>query len=197
MTRIARDEGAPPRITGGMLRSRVVAVPQTGGVRPMLARTRQALFNIIGNQIQGSVWDCFAGSGLLGFEALSRGAEHCVFIERDAAHARMLQKNIVELGLLDQCSLIRGSAFAAVRPARSLPHSPAALVFLDPPHAMARDHASDFWPWLRDLSRTPLLGFDTVVVFGHPARLEMADTGALRLEETRQYGSVAFSLLRL
>lgn len=197
MTAKPRDEGGPPRITAGILRGRVVEVPQTGQVRPMLARTRQALFNVLGNEIEGNIWDCFAGSGLLGLEALSRGASHAVFIERDPRHARAVQQNITNLGLLDQCTVIRGSAFAAVRPTRQLAHTPASLVFLDPPHAMAVDKAGEFWPWLRELSQTPLVNFETTIVFGHPARFDMPELGALRVEDTRKYGTVAFSLLRL
>lgn len=197
MTRKFASEGGPPRITAGMLRGRVVQVPQTGGVRPMLARTRQALFNVLGNAVAGNVWDCFAGSGLLGLEALSRGADHAVFIERDARHAKVVQQNIMDLGVLEQCTVIRGSALAAVRPTLRLAHSPASLVFLDPPHAMAVDTASDFWPWLRDLAQTPMVNFDTLLVLGHPAGMKLADIGTLRLDDTRRYGTVAFSVLRL
>lgn len=190
-------EGAAPRITAGMLRGRTVQVPQTGGVRPMLSRTRQALFNMLGNDVSGSVWDCFAGSGLLGLEALSRGADHAVFIERDIRHARTVQQNVTSLGVLDQCSVIRGSAFAVIRPGGKHDHVPATLVFLDPPHAMAIDPASDFWPWLRALPDTALVNFETTLVFGHPGGMGMPDLGTLRVMEQRQYGSVAFSLLRL
>jgi len=197
VTRHSDDEGGPPRITGGMLRSRVVSVPQTGNVRPMLARTRQALFNVLGNEINGVVWDCFAGSGLLGLEALSRGADHAVFIEKDIRHLKTVQQNVIELGVQDHCTVIRGSTFAVVRPTRVLAHSPASLVFLDPPHAMAKDFASDFWPWLRELPQTPMVNFETLVVLGHPARMALADTGAWRVAEVREYGTVAFSLLRL
>lgn len=197
MTRKGADEGGPPRITGGILRSRVIQVPQTGDVRPMLARTRQALFNVLGNEVTGTVWDCFAGSGLLGLEALSRGASHAVFIERDLRHAKVVQQNITDLGVGDHCTVIRGSALAAVRPTRMLAHSPASLVFLDPPHAMARDVGSDFWPWLRELPQTPLVNFETLVVFGHPARMSLPDLGTWRLDDTREYGTVGFSLLKL
>jgi 16S rRNA (guanine966-N2)-methyltransferase len=197
VTRKGADAGSPPRVTAGVLRGRVVRVPPTGGVRPMLARTRQALFNVLGNDVTGNVWDCFAGSGLLGLEALSRGADHAVFIERDARHARVVEQNLAGLGVAERCTVIRGSALAAVRPSRHMPHCPARLVFLDPPHAMAADHGSDFWPWLRELSDTPLLDFATVVVLGHPARMELPDTGPLSAFDTRCYGSVAFTLLRL
>lgn len=190
-----KREGGPPRITGGDLRGRVVQVPQTGDVRPMLGRTRQALFNVLGNAVTGPVWDCFGGSGLLAFEALSRGAAHAVIIERDARHAGVIAGNVAQLGVANRCSIERGSAFRVVRPGRELAHTPAGLVFLDPPHALARDHESEFWPWLRGLPDTSLLSADTIIVLGHPAHFALPDIGALRVRERREYGTVAFTLL--
>jgi 16S rRNA (guanine966-N2)-methyltransferase len=188
-------EGGPPRITGGDLRGRVVNVPQTGDVRPMLGRTRQALFNVLGNAVTGPAWDCFGGSGLLAFEALSRGASHAVIIELDSRHARVIGQNVDDLGVANGCSIIRGSAFRSIRPGRELAHSPAGLVFLDPPHALARDHESEFWPWLRSLPATPLLSADTTVVLGHPAGFALPNIDALRVRDQREYGTVAFTLL--
>lgn len=189
------NAGDAPRITAGILRGRVVRVPQTGGVRPMLARTRQALFNVLGNGVGGSVWDCFAGSGLLGLEALSRGADHCVMVERDRRHADVIDENLRALGVEDQCTVLRASAFATVRPGAKLAHTPAELVFVDPPHAMTLDPASEFWPWLRALRHTSLLDARTIVVFGHPAAFSVGDTGGLSVRDRREYGTVAFSLL--
>lgn len=189
------SEGGPPRITAGMLRGRIVLVPQTGGVRPMLARTRQALFNVLGNEIEGPVWDCFGGSGLLAFEALSRGATHAVIIESDARHARVIEQNIDGLGIKPACTLRRGNTFNVVKGGMDPAQTPAGLVFVDPPHAMAVDPASQFWPWLRALSDTPLVGPETTVVFGHPAGMQEGDFGHLRVRDRREYGTVAFTLL--
>lgn len=199
MTKPGREQGAPPRITGGELRGRVVNVPQTGQVRPMLARARQALFNVLGNELQGPVWDCFAGSGLLAFEAVSRGASQAVLIEKDPAHFRTIRQTIESLSLADKCRLVPGSAFSAISARMSSRDTPALLVFLDPPHAMAVADDSEFWEWLKGLSQTALIDSATVVAFGHPARLSLADRdlGALKVRQTRNYGTVAFSLLAL
>ena len=191
--------GGAMRITSGTLRGRVVECPQTGGVRPMLNRTRMALFNLLRDALKGAtVWDCFAGSGLLGFEALSQGADYCVFVERDAAHAKMVDATSVSLGLRDRCNLVRGSVFDLVKPGTPrLPHAPADVILLDPPHAMIEDGDSAFWPWLSSLHETPLLSDTTTVAIGHPAGLTIPEqVGELRRQDSRIYGTVAFTLMQ-
>jgi 16S rRNA (guanine(966)-N(2))-methyltransferase RsmD len=192
------DTGGKTLITAGSLRGRAVIVPQTGGVRPMLNRTRQALFNVLGQKLKGAtVWDCFAGSGLLGFEALSRGAKHCTFIEKDPAHARIVQANADTLGQMRNATLIRGSVFDFVHAGVSrLPNTPAGVLFLDPPHAMLEQVPGEFWPWFAALPETPVVGPETLAVIGHPAEFEMpADIGRWQVQQTRKYGTVAFTVL--
>jgi len=196
-----RDPEAPGgeiRISSGALRGRVIECPQTGGVRPMLNRTRMALFNLLRDRLKGAtVWDCFAGSGLLGIEALSQGADYCVFVEKNGAHARVVQANLDALGLRQRSSLLRGSIFDLVKPgAPRLPHTPAGIVLLDPPHAMIEDARGPFWPWLQGLPDSPLLDEKTIIAIGHPAGLTIPQqVGKLQVQDSRVYGTVAFTLL--
>lgn len=188
------------RISSGEFLGRKIECPQTGGVRPMLSRTRMALFNLLRQDLKGAtVWDCFAGSGLLGLEALSQGADYCVFVEREGFHARTVQANIDSLGLRDRAGLIRGSIFDFIKPGSpTLPHTPADLLLLDPPHAMIKElDQGPFWPWFLSLGETPLVGDSTTAAIGHPAELVMPDdTGRLKPFDTRLYGTVAFTLFR-
>jgi 16S rRNA (guanine(966)-N(2))-methyltransferase RsmD len=191
----ADETGGTIRLSGGDLRGRNIDCPQTGGVRPMLNRTRQALFNVLGAKLRDSlVWDCFAGSGLLGLEALSRGAKHCTFIEKDPAHARVVQGNIGALALRGRATLIRGSAFDLVKAGvKRLPNAPADVIFLDPPHAMLEQVPGEFWPWFIALPQTALVGERTLAVIGHPADFGMPET-PWRVQDSRAYGSVAFTI---
>ena len=80
------------RIVGGKFRGRKIPVPQKG-VRPTSERVREAVMSILGNDWSGRrVLDCFAGSGAMGFEALSRGAQHVHFVDSSAAVCRHLSK---------------------------------------------------------------------------------------------------------
>lgn len=88
------------RITGGELKGREILSPRSGLTHPMGAREKLALFNMINREITGAkVLDAYAGSGALGIEALSRGAESAVFVEKDAEVAKVLKQNLRYLGL--------------------------------------------------------------------------------------------------
>ncbi|MCC6573193.1 MAG: 16S rRNA (guanine(966)-N(2))-methyltransferase RsmD [Planctomycetes bacterium] len=194
----AHSDPSGVRITAGTWRTRPLIVPQTGGVRPMLSKTRQALFNVLADDIKGAVvWDCFAGTGLLGFEALSRGAKTCVFIEADRRHADAVAENIKLLKCETRALLMRGDAFRIVTAGATLRNTPADFVFLDPPHAMIEDlEAGKFWPWVMNLHKTPLVNDYTVLVIGHHARLVVpAEIGDFMVADTRTYGAVGFTIL--
>ena len=87
------------RIIGGELRSRVISFPDAEGLRPTPDRVRETLFNWLGQTLHGrTCLDLFAGSGALGFEAASRGAEQVVLVEKNPVVLRALQDNIKKLG---------------------------------------------------------------------------------------------------
>ncbi|MDO8812363.1 MAG: 16S rRNA (guanine(966)-N(2))-methyltransferase RsmD [Gallionella sp.] len=117
------------RIIGGDLRSRMVEFPDADGLRPTPDRVRETLFNWLGQTLYGrTCLDLFAGSGALGFEAASRGAERVVMVEKNPAVFRALQNNIAELscaGIFAYCQ--DGLEFASRDVHRY------DVIFLDPP----------------------------------------------------------------
>jgi 16S rRNA (guanine966-N2)-methyltransferase len=128
------------RIVGGEFRGRALKSPQGSATRPTSDRTREAVFNILhhakwrrGEIIDGAfALDVFAGTGALGLEALSRGAQHAVFVEREYGAARVCQENIEAFGLQDRALLMK---FDGLHPVpRPLYVEPRTLVFLDPPY---------------------------------------------------------------
>ena len=95
------------RITSGEFRGRALISPRQAVTHPMGSRERLALFNAIGPHIKNKVvLDVFAGTGALGLEALSRGASHVTFIEKNHKVAEILRKNIKNLGLEDNTEII-------------------------------------------------------------------------------------------
>jgi 16S rRNA (guanine966-N2)-methyltransferase len=119
------------RIIGGSWRGRKLRFPAAAAIRPTPDRVRETLFNWLGARVQGAeCLDVFAGSGALGLEALSRGAAHVTFIERDTAAARALGLLLQDWGARD-AQVVRADALrylaGVVRPAD--------IVFLDPPFA--------------------------------------------------------------
>jgi len=130
------------RLTGGEFRGRSIHTPaqksQRGGgedtVRPSQARLRQALFNSLQATIpDAKVLDLFAGSGALGFEALSRGAAHVVFVEEGRSVIKLLERNVAELKVEARTEII-GDSVARIGK-RLERFAPFDLVIADPPYA--------------------------------------------------------------
>lgn len=128
------------RVTGGRLRGRAIRAPKGRATRPTSDRARESLFSIVhhglGFDFTGqTVIDLFAGSGALGFEALSRGAARALFVENNEAALICLHDNAARLGMAGQVEILRAHAARLARPPAGF--GPAALAFLDPPYAKA------------------------------------------------------------
>ncbi len=118
------------RIIGGRLRGRKLKVPDLPGLRPTPDRVRETLFNWLMPVIQGAqCLDAFAGSGVLGFEALSRGAAGVVMTDASAAVITLLQQESIVLQT-SQAEIYRATLPAQLK----VPAKPFDIVFLDPPY---------------------------------------------------------------
>jgi 16S rRNA (guanine966-N2)-methyltransferase len=124
------------RVVGGRLRSRPIAGPKSDSVRPTSDRLREALFNILthsySDPVTGArVLDLFAGTGALGIEAISRGADYALFVDDGVEARALLRDNVESLGLGGVTRIFRRDA-SRLGPAHPL--DPFSLVFLDPPY---------------------------------------------------------------
>ena len=124
------------RVVGGRLRSRPIAGPKSDSVRPTSDRLRETLFNILthsyGDPVAGArVLDLFAGTGALGIEAISRGADYALFVDEGVEARALLRDNVESLGLGGVTRIFRRDA-SRLGPAHPL--DPFSLVFLDPPY---------------------------------------------------------------
>jgi len=124
------------RVVGGKLRSRPIAGPKSDAVRPTSDRLREALFNILthsyGDPVTGArVLDLFAGTGALGIEAISRGADYALFVDEGVEARALLRDNVESLGLGGVTRIFRRDA-SRLGPAHPL--DPFSLIFLDPPY---------------------------------------------------------------
>jgi len=135
------------KITGGEFCGRLIQTPKDLKTRPTQARLRQALFNSLQTVIPGArVLDLFAGSGALGFEALSRGAESVVFVETSRTALKLIEKNAELLGVKNQVTVLSETVKHVWSLLKSSP--PFDLVLADPPY---EDGWEDFllseMPW--------------------------------------------------
>jgi 16S rRNA (guanine966-N2)-methyltransferase len=136
------------RVVAGELRGRRIEGPPGTDTRPTTDKVREATFNALGSLDlvrDALVVDLFAGSGALGIEALSRGAAHCTFIERDRTALRTLRDNIDALDLSDRARVAPGDAMVLGRGVE------ADLVLADPPYGF------DQWAELLDRVSAPFV----------------------------------------
>lgn len=130
----ATEATSPPRIIGGSLRRRRLAHSPDGRTRPMKDRVRESLFDLLGTDVRGSLAvDLFAGTGALGFEALSRGAARAVFVERHFPTADTLNRSAAELAVAEHCDIRAGDVLLWPRRMPELPRDLPWIVFVSPP----------------------------------------------------------------
>jgi len=127
------------RIIGGSARGVRLQSHGSEALRPMLDRVKEALFNIVRAGLPGArVLDLFSGSGALGLEALSLGAESCTFVEQDADLVALIAANAERCRLAERCRIVQADALSLA--ARPPPAGGAAeLALVDPPYAMVDD----------------------------------------------------------
>lgn len=165
------------RIIAGEFRGRQLKPPSDRRVRPTADRVREAWFSILGADLHGArVVDLFAGSGALGLEALSRGAEHVTLVELGKPSLAVLRENVSQLDVEDRVTIVRGDAsrFAASRAIQAFD-----IAFADPPYRTGQAER------LAQVFR--LHPFAAILGIEHDTAVEFPDG------ETRRYGNVALT----
>jgi 16S rRNA (guanine(966)-N(2))-methyltransferase RsmD len=182
------------RIIAGEFRGRLLLGPEGLQTRPITDRAKQSLFDILAPDIPGArAYDCFAGTGSIGLECLSRGAEHVTFFESDRSAASRLRRNIETLGVNDRSLVVAQDLFGWFSSNRGS-HRQADLIFLDPPYRFLRDRAADLQRLAEQMAKSHL-SQDGMVIFRHDAadRLELP---ALGRYDQREYGGMTIEFLR-
>jgi 16S rRNA (guanine966-N2)-methyltransferase len=170
------------RVIAGEFGGRSLAVPKSG-TRPTTDRVREAMFSRLdhADDVRGaSVVDLFAGSGALGFEALSRGASHVTFVESALPAARVIEENIRTLGVGTRAEVVRERAGAFLRRSTST----YGLALIDPPYDLA---AGDVTEVLEALPARLAAGATVVLEFPRRNRTPEWPRG-LELVQSKQYG---------
>jgi 16S rRNA (guanine(966)-N(2))-methyltransferase RsmD len=173
------------RIIAGSRKGHTIFAPRGLDTRPTSDRVREAAFNLIGPVDGASVLDLFAGSGAMGLEALSRGADRAVFVELDREAARAIERNLDRLGLTG-AAVLRSDAVQALA-AEGAGGRRYDLVLVDPPYAMFADLQPQLARYL-----PAVIAADGLVVVESDARTE--PELPLRLRTSRRYGSARVTL---
>jgi len=177
---------SPLRVSGGEARGRRLKAPKN--IRPTQGIVKQAIFNIVASQIEDArVLDLFAGSGAIGIEALSRGAAHVTFVDREPRGLAILRQNLDALGLKELAHVVRADVPRWLEGLPDLLKS-ADLVFLDPPYG---DEVFD-----RSLKAIDRSEASVVVVAEYSRRQSLPALARLRVERERRYGDTMVAVLK-
>jgi len=177
------------RVIGGTAKGRRLATLRTIALRPTPDRVREALFNILGRRmIDARVLDLYAGSGAIGLEALSRGAQGVVFVEAHEPACRLIEKNLDLCRLRERAMVWRGDVLKALT-ALQAEGQRFDLIFLDPPYRTPLAEDS-----LGRLGDSLLLAPDGLVVAEHFFKRSLQDQyGQLTRVRVARSGDVALS----
>ena len=172
------------RITGGIYRGRELASPKNQTTHPMGSRERLALFNSLAPSLpDAEVLDAYAGTGALGLEALSRGAAHATFIEKDHRAAKTLRQNLTALQITDQATILETPVSKASVSGQF------DLIFADPPYDhLAPDELASLAQFLKPNGQ---------LIISHPATFrpaEFATITGLSHRSTKSYAACNISI---
>lgn len=182
------------RVIAGTLRRRTLEAPAGLGTRPTSDRLRETLFNVLAPRMDGARFlDLYAGSGAVGIEAASRGAESVVVVERAESALKVLRANLERLGLRSAVrveAVSVGAFLRRVRPDSSTMHFD--VVFLDPPYEAAEEYAMAMG--LLGGAASGLLAEGAVVIAEHRRKEKLEDRyGVLHRVRILEQGDAALS----
>lgn len=190
------------RVTGGIYRGQMILVPDDHDVRPTTGRVREAVFNILGGQLSGAwILDLFAGSGLLGLEALSRGAESVTFVDSSPSACAIIQQNCDRLHCTHQTTVIKGSLTqaATLKKLQTLfqqkyqqSDKRLGIIFLDPPygHGLVPEVLSS-------IGKFTFANPGTLAVAEHEALAQLKDCTSWEPLQYRRYGDTRISIFSM
>lgn len=179
------------RIISGEFKRRLIETPQSVATRPMTDRLRETLFNIIVHRFpiyDANVLDLFAGSGSIGLEALSRGAEHVTFVENGPHAIPVLEKNIVSLQVQHRTTVVRTDALGLSSLKSNKQYD---FIFADPPFA-----SDDIHTIYHNLINNDFCSHGGVIIIQRSIESLEKDIEAFGIEPNRIIGGSALFLAR-
>lgn len=185
----------PIRVTGGEWRGTLLFTPPGLTARPALSRVRGALFNIFGPLDGATVLDFFAGTGALGFEALSRGAARAVFFERDGDCLEAIRRSAAKVRAGERARVEAGDVAAGLERVRGLG---ADLAFVDPPYALIDGEESrpGFLGFLAALPAGGAVRPGGLVCVEHRRGVRLDPPPGYEPDDRREWGQTAVTFLR-
>ncbi len=172
------------RIVGGKYRGRKLFTPQNDDIRPTADKVRESLFNILGQNLSGTFFDVFGGSGAVGVEAYSRGAKVTIN-DVNKKSIELIKKNVA-LVSTNEITVINYDYKTAIRTQKS----PFDYIFLDPPYK------NDIEPCIQEILKAGLMEDNSILIYEHNQE-KSTEIKGLICYDTRKYGYCNLSFFRL
>ena len=179
------------RVIAGEFKGRQISAVRGDNTRPTTDKIKENVFNIMGQFFEGGcVLDLFAGSGNLGIEALSRGMDHAVFIDKNVNAIRVIKENITRLKLQPRAEIYRNDAFKALT-TLSKKNDKFDLIFLDPPYGKV-----SITELIAMIMNNDLLNDNGLIMCEYSEGIEIVyDVSSLKELRHELYGSVEILIL--
>ncbi|PIE75389.1 MAG: 16S rRNA (guanine(966)-N(2))-methyltransferase RsmD [Deltaproteobacteria bacterium] len=176
------------KISGGELKKRTLKTPGGNKTRPSSGITRESIFNIISDRVQGAfVLDLYSGCGSLGIEALSRGASFCIFAEKEKKPLDCINHNIKNFELSKKTKVLKKKLPEQIN-SIFLNKTPD-IIFMDPPYSSGFIN-----PTLEALKENSMINKKTLIIVEH-SKEEFPDLKDFEIKDTRKYGKTLVSFL--
>ena len=177
------------RVIGGVYRSRLLTAPKGDGTRPTSDRLRETLFNILQPRLQDCRFvDLYAGTGAVGIEAISRGAEHVFFAENSPPAVAIIRKNLASLKINGGYAIEDRGVGALLSRLSKID-----VVYLDPPYEAEQEYLGTL-SFLGSTKGLAALKPGAVVVAEHTTRTKLPDKfGGLHLQRMKKQGDICLS----
>jgi 16S rRNA (guanine(966)-N(2))-methyltransferase RsmD len=181
------------RIVGGMAKGIILKAGKGAKIRPTSDKVREALFNILSGDIDGSSFlDCYAGSGAVGIEALSRGAEKVVFVESDKRAVSLIKENLKRSHFEDKAIIIQRAFERSSKRIRELQDS-FDLIFADPPY-----RGVNYEKLIEQTGKHDFLKRPGWLIIEHMRKDPLPETiDELNMVKVKYYGQTALSFYQL
>ncbi|OIO39319.1 MAG: 16S rRNA (guanine(966)-N(2))-methyltransferase RsmD [Candidatus Omnitrophica bacterium CG1_02_49_16] len=180
------------KILTGALKGRTIAYKPNPHLRPTADKTRKAIFDMLQGQFEGkTVLDLFSGTGALGFEALSQGADRVTFVESEKSQALSIKRNLTDLGLSGKSKVIAADAIRSIEKL-SRDGDPFDFILMDPPYDTGLGERT-----LSALLKSDILKKDTLIILECRDSKKLPDAGAqLTALRDKSYGDARIVIYR-
>jgi len=180
------------KVIGGLLKGRKLCYLKERNLRPTKNLVREAIFDSLRGWIEGKrVLDLFAGTGALGIEAISHGAEKVIFVESRRKSTEILRENLLNLAIVEKTEVLREQIEVSLKELKGKKFD---LILADPPYNYPDEGFSGFLKFIR---KENILEEDGIIVLEHSLKRGIPEIAGLCIYKNKKYGNTSVSFIKI